>query len=59
MLFFGCLGAMGGNYLGKVVQRRKQDDLPGRPEVLRRLVEIGLKAKKSDARSNPNPAKRP
>ncbi|WP_256461294.1 hypothetical protein [Bradyrhizobium barranii] len=26
--------------------RRKQDDLPGRPESIRRLVEIGLKAKK-------------
>jgi len=26
--------------------RRKQDDLPGRPEAIRRLVEIGLKAKK-------------
>ncbi len=25
--------------------RRKQDDLPGRPEAIRRLVEIGLKAK--------------
>jgi len=25
---------------------RKQDDLPGRPETIRRLVEIGLKAKK-------------
>jgi len=24
--------------------RRKQDDLPGRPEAVRRLVEIGLKA---------------
>jgi hypothetical protein len=24
--------------------RRKQDDLPGRPEAIRRLVEIGLKA---------------
>jgi hypothetical protein len=27
--------------------RRKQDDLPGRPEAIRRLVEIGLKAKGS------------
>lgn len=27
--------------------RRKQDDLPGRPEAIRRLVEIGLKAKKA------------
>jgi hypothetical protein len=26
--------------------RRDQDDLPGRPEAIRRLVEIGLKAKK-------------
>jgi hypothetical protein len=26
--------------------RRKQDDLPGRPETIRRLVELGLKAKK-------------
>jgi hypothetical protein len=25
--------------------RRDQDDLPGRPEAIRRLVEIGLKAK--------------
>jgi hypothetical protein len=25
--------------------RKKQDDLPGRPEAIRRLVEIGLKAK--------------
>ena len=25
--------------------RRKQDDLPGRPEAIRRLVEIALKAK--------------
>lgn len=25
--------------------RRKQDDLPGRPEAIRRLVEIGLKAR--------------
>jgi hypothetical protein len=24
-----------------------QDDLPGRPEAIRRLVEIGLKAKKT------------
>ena len=27
--------------------RRKQEDLPGRPEAIRRLVELGLKAKKS------------
>jgi hypothetical protein len=26
--------------------RRKQDDLPGRPEAIRRLVELGLKVKK-------------
>jgi hypothetical protein len=26
--------------------RRKQRDLPGRPEAIRRLIEIGLKAKK-------------
>ena len=25
--------------------RRGQDDLPGRPEAIRRLVELGLKAK--------------
>jgi hypothetical protein len=25
--------------------RRKQDDLPGRPEAIRRLVELGLKVK--------------
>jgi hypothetical protein len=25
--------------------RRKQPDLPGRPEAIRRLVELGLKAK--------------
>ncbi|MGY3445620.1 hypothetical protein [Bradyrhizobium sp. USDA 4473] len=25
--------------------RRQQDDLPGRPEAIRRLVEIGLRAK--------------
>jgi hypothetical protein len=25
--------------------RRKQEDLPGRPEAIRRLVELGLKAK--------------
>jgi hypothetical protein len=27
------------------VWRRQQDDLPGRPEAIRRLVEIGLKVK--------------
>jgi hypothetical protein len=26
--------------------RRKQDDLPGRPEAIRRLVELGLRVKK-------------
>ena len=26
--------------------RRKQPDLPGRPEAIRRLMELGLKAKK-------------
>ncbi|BBC00191.1 CopG family transcriptional regulator [Bradyrhizobium elkanii] len=26
--------------------RRQQEDLPGRPEAIRRLVEIGLKGKK-------------
>lgn len=26
--------------------RRRQDDLPGRPEAIRRLVEASLKAKK-------------
>ncbi len=26
--------------------RRGQEDLPGRPEAIRRLVEMGLKAKK-------------
>lgn len=26
--------------------RRKQEDLPGRPEAIRRLVEIGLKGKR-------------
>ncbi|WP_456655673.1 hypothetical protein [Bradyrhizobium sp. JR3.5] len=26
--------------------RRQQDDLPGRPEAIRRLVEIGLKVEK-------------
>jgi hypothetical protein len=25
--------------------RRKQDDLPGRPEAIRRLVELGFKVK--------------
>jgi len=25
--------------------RRRQDDLPGRPEAIRRLVELGLRAK--------------
>jgi hypothetical protein len=26
--------------------RRQQDDMPGRPEAIRRLVELGLRAKK-------------
>jgi hypothetical protein len=26
--------------------RRRQDDLPGRPEAIRRLIELGLRAKK-------------
>jgi len=26
--------------------RRNQDDLPSRPEAIRRLVELGLKAKR-------------
>jgi hypothetical protein len=26
--------------------RRKQQDLPGRPESIRRLIELGLKAKR-------------
>lgn len=26
--------------------RRKQDDLPGRPEAIRRLLEIGLRGRK-------------
>jgi hypothetical protein len=26
--------------------RRKQDDLPGRPEAIRRLVELGLNVKR-------------
>ncbi|WP_256807781.1 hypothetical protein [Bradyrhizobium sp. Bra64] len=26
--------------------RRQQEDLPGRPEAIRRLVELGLKAKR-------------
>ena len=25
--------------------RRRQDDLPGRPEAIRRLIELGLRAK--------------
>jgi hypothetical protein len=31
----------------KAKRRRKQDDLPGRSEAIRRLVELGLKAKGS------------
>jgi hypothetical protein len=27
--------------------RRKEDDLPGRPEAIRRLVDLGLKARPS------------
>lgn len=27
--------------------RKKQDDMPSRPEAIRRLVELGLKAKAS------------
>jgi hypothetical protein len=37
--------------------RRKQDDLPGRPEAIRRLVELGLEAQaptKLIRRSTPN-----
>ena len=30
----------------KAKRRRKQDDLPGRSEAIRRLVELGLKAKR-------------
>jgi hypothetical protein len=30
----------------KIKRRRKQDDLPGRFDAFRRIVEIGLKAKK-------------
>lgn len=29
--------------------RRKQDDLPGRPEAIRRLIEIGLNAETTTA----------
>lgn len=36
---------MTGNYLGKMFPRRKLE-MPGRPEAIRRLVELGLKAKK-------------
>jgi len=34
--------------LGKQIDdwRREQADLPGRPEAIRRLVELGLRAKK-------------
>ena len=34
--------------LGKRIDdwRRGQDDLPGRPEAIRRLIELGLRAKK-------------
>jgi hypothetical protein len=30
----------------KTKRRRKQDDPPGRPEVIRRLLELGLKVKR-------------
>jgi hypothetical protein len=30
----------------KIKRRRKQDDLPGRSETMRGLVELGLKVKK-------------
>jgi hypothetical protein len=33
--------------------RRKQDDLPGRPEAIRRLVEIGLAASRTSDRTRP------
>jgi hypothetical protein len=32
--------------LRKCGARQQQEDLPGRPEAIRRLVELGLKAKK-------------
>jgi hypothetical protein len=36
--------------------RRKQDDVPTRPEAIRRLVDLGLKAKpKADLRSKSIP----
>jgi hypothetical protein len=37
--------------------RRKQDDLPGRPEAIRRLVELGL-AVKAPARPGSKPGRR-
>jgi hypothetical protein len=37
--------------------RRKQDDLPGRPEAIRRLVELGLEVK-TLARSISNPGRK-
>jgi hypothetical protein len=41
------LNAISGYSIGIGVDdwRRKQGDLPGRPEAIRRLVEIGLTAK--------------
>jgi hypothetical protein len=42
-----CVDSLGppGVLPGKSRWRRKQDDLPGRPEAIRRLVDLGLKAK--------------
>jgi hypothetical protein len=37
--------------------RRKQDDLPGRPEAIRRLVELGLKVE-TPARSVSSPGRK-
>jgi hypothetical protein len=36
--------------------RRKQDDLPGRPEAIRRLVEAGLAAAPATGRRSPKQA---
>ena len=51
----GVVAAVTGDLVGVSVQpdmakqlddcRRKQEDLPGRPEAIRRLVELGLQAK--------------
>src|ERR1700761_768008 len=38
--------------------RRKQDDLPGRPEAIRRLVEIGLKIKPPTSAAVSKPARK-